>query len=361
MKLFGILDRHLLWEWNKILLATAIGFPIFVIVIDITEKLDDYLAQGIPPGDIALSYVFSFPETLRLVLPAAVLFATAFTLGTFSRHLELNAVKACGRSFHRLVVPILLAAGAVTGIALFVGEVAPASTSKQMELLGERERRTDSNRFNFVYRADEGWVYIIASLDADQRLVRNLQMEREGTGGEYPTLVVQSPRAAYDDSLAQWNLSHGRFHIVTGTSAELAFEFDSVHVRSFREPPSALLSQPKRPEEMAYRELGSYIEALERSGGDGRRLRVSQELKISIPFTCLVIALFSAPLAVSAPRASGALGIGIGLGTTIVFLLMVQLSQGVGSSGLLPPLTAAWLPNIAFAVAGMWMMVKVRT
>ena len=361
MRLFGILDRHLLWEWSKILLATAIGFPLFVIVIDITEKLDDYLAQGIPPGDIALSYVFSFPETLQLVLPAAVLFATAFTLGTFSRHLELNAAKACGRSFHRLVVPILLAAGAVTGIALVVGEVAPASTSKQMELLGERERRTDSKRFNFVYRADEGWVYVIASLDADRRLVRNLQMEREGTGGGYPTLVVQSPRAAYDDSLAQWNLSHGRFHIVTGTSAELAFEFDSVHVRSFREPPSALLSEPKRPEEMAYGELGSYIDALERSGGDGRRLRVSQELKIAIPFTCLVIALFSAPLAVSAPRTSGSLGIGIGLGTTIVFLLMVQLSQGIGSSGLLPPLMAAWLPNIVFAVAGMWMMVKVRT
>ena len=74
-----------------------------------------------------------------------------------------------------------------------------------------------------------------------------------------------------------------------------------------------------------------------------------------------MIAIFAAPLAVSAPRTSGALGIGIGLGTTIMFLLLVQLSQGIGSTGLLPPLLAAWLPNIVFAVAGLAMMVKVRT
>ena len=361
MRLLRILDRYLLWEWSKIFSATAIGFPLFVIVIDATEKLDDYLSQGIPPRDIALSYVFSFPETLRLVLPAAVLFATAFTLGVFSRHLELAAAKACGRSFHRLVVPLLLASAGATGLAMVVGQIAPAATRKQMELLGERERRTDSRRFNFVYRAEEGWVYVIASLDESERLLRNVQMEREGTGDEYPTLIVQSPRATYEDSLAHWTMSHGRFRILTGASAELAFEFDSIIVRNFTETPSALLAEPKRPEEMLYGELGDYIDALERSGGDGRRLRVAQQLKVAIPFTCLIIAVFSAPLAVTAPRTSGALGIGIGLGTTIMFLLMVQLSQGIGSSGLLPPLLAAWLPNILFGIAGLWMMAKVRT
>ena len=361
MKPGGILDRYLAGEWVEIFAATAIGFPLFVIIIDISEKIDDYLAQGIPPADIALSYVYGFPETLRVVLPAAVLFATAFTMGAFSRHLELAAAKACGTSFHRLVTPILLAAAVATGLAMVVGEVAPAATTKQTELLGERERRTDSRRFNFVYRAEEGWVYVIGSLDEGQRLLRNVQMERKGTGGEYPTLVVQSPRGTYDDSVSRWTMTNGRLRILTGSASELAFEFDSIHMRNFTEPPSALLSEPKRPEEMVYGELGSYIDALERSGGDGRRLRVAQELKIAIPFTCLVVAIFSAPLAVSAPRTSGALGIGIGLGTTIGFLLMVQLSQGIGSSGLLPPLLAAWLPNIIFAVAGIVMMVRVRT
>ena len=76
----GLLDRHLLWEWTKIFVSTAVGFPLFVIVINVTDQLDDLLMQGIPTRDIALSYVYSFPENLRLVLPAAVLFATVFSI-----------------------------------------------------------------------------------------------------------------------------------------------------------------------------------------------------------------------------------------------------------------------------------------
>ena len=103
MRGFGLLDRHLFVEWSKIFSATAVGFPVFVIIIEVVEKLDQY--QAIPPLDLALSYVYSFPEKLLLVLPAAVLFATAFTMGSFSKHMELSAAQACGRSFHRLLQP----------------------------------------------------------------------------------------------------------------------------------------------------------------------------------------------------------------------------------------------------------------
>ncbi|MCH8934406.1 MAG: LptF/LptG family permease [Gemmatimonadetes bacterium] len=358
---FGLLDRYLLWEWTKIFVATAAGFPLFVIIIDVTEKMNGYLLQGIAPAELALSYVFSFPANLSLVLPAAVLFATVFTISAFSRHSELSAAKASGQSFYRLVVPILMASLIATGLALGVGEIAPAATRKQMELLGKREQQSGSRRFNFVYRAEEGWVYVISSIDESERLVRDIQMEREGTGEEYPTLIVQSRRGTYSDSLARWTLRGGRFRILTGGHTALTFEFDSMRVRDFSEEPATLLAEPARPEEMDYVELGRYIDALERSGGDGRKLRVGQELKIALPFTCLIIALFSAPLAVTAPRVSGAFGIGLGLGTTIVFLLLVQLSQGIGTGGLLPPVWAAWMPNILFSFAGLWLMIKVRT
>ncbi|MCZ6917368.1 MAG: LptF/LptG family permease [Gemmatimonadetes bacterium] len=358
---FGLLDRHLLWEWTKIFFATAVGFPLIVIIINIVENLDDYLARGISTTDIFLSYFFSFPENLSLVLPAAVLFATVFTISGFSRHSELIAAKASGRSFHRIIVPLLAASVVATGIGLVVVEIAPAGTRRQMELLGERQRQLGSKRFNFVYRAEEGWVYVISALDKAQRTVRDIQMEREGDGEEYPTLVVQSRRGHYDDSLAHWTLANGHLRILSGTTNELAFAFDSIRVRGFTETPAALLAEPKRPEEMNYRELGRYIDALERSGGDGRKLRVAQELKVAIPFTCIIIAVFGAPLAVTAPRTSGAMGIGLGLGTTIVFLLLVQLSQGIGSGGLVPPVLAAWMPNMLFGVIGVWLMARAKT
>lgn len=361
MRFPGILDRLLFREWAKTFFATAIGFPLFVIIIDVVEKLDEYLSRGVPPSDIALSYVYAFPEYLNLVLPAAVLFATVFTIGAFSRHSELTAAKASGRSFYRAIVPLVVAAVAATALGLVVGEMSPAATVRRMELIGEREQRNEERRFNFVYRADEGWVYVITSLDATNNVLRDLQFEREGTGIDYPTFVVQSRRASYDDSVHQWTIDQGRFRLLTGASADLTFEFDSMLVSALDETPDELLAEPKRPEEMDYRELGEYIDALERSGGDGGKLRVGQALKIAIPFTCLVIAIFAAPLAVTAPRGSGAVGIGIGLGTTIMFLLFVQLSQGIGSSGIIPPTVAAWIPNALFGLVGIVLMTRVRT
>jgi len=96
------LDRYVVREWLRVFLITLIGFPILVIVIDLTDKLDQYLGRGIKPGAVALSYVFDLPEKMFLILPVAVLFATVFTVGSLGRHSELTAAKASGISFHRL-------------------------------------------------------------------------------------------------------------------------------------------------------------------------------------------------------------------------------------------------------------------
>ena len=355
------LDRYILWLWLKIFTVTTIGFPLVVILIELTDKLDDYLLRDLDAGSIALAYVFSLPETVFLVLPAAVLFATVFSIGSLNRHSELTAAKASGISFYRMLVPLLIASLFVTGLSAVVGEMAPNATRRKLELLGELEIRSQNSRQNFVYRASEGWVYSIRSLNVGQRRLSDAVLEREGAGDSYPTLVVQARFGLYNDTTSSWSLADGRFRILSESAGEAAFLFDSLRLRSFAEPPAELLLEPKRPQEMTYSELGSYIEALERSGGDGRGLTVERALKIAIPVTCLIITLFAAPLVVAAPRASGAVGVGVGLGTTLMFLLSVQLSQAVGAGGLLPPVVAAWTPNVLFCTAGCWLLKRART
>ncbi|HEY6809431.1 MAG TPA: LptF/LptG family permease, partial [Gemmatimonadales bacterium] len=114
-------------------------------------------------------------------------------------------------------------------------------------------------------------------------------------------------------------------------------------------------------EEMRYAELGRYIDALARSGSDVKKISVERALKISVPFTCIIIALFGAPLAVSAPRSGAAGGVAVSLATTFVFLLSVQLSKAVGAGGILPPTFAAWFPNILFGGAAAYLLKKVPT
>lgn len=356
-----MLDRYLLREWTKIFVVTAIGFPLIVLLFELVDNLDDYLARGLGLKTIALAYAFSLPDKIFLVLPAAVLFATVFSLGSMSRHSELAAAKASGRSFYRMFLPILFASILAAGSGYVIGEVAPPATRRHLELLGELETRSSDSKHNFVYRAERGWTYAIRVLEVERNRMRDLILEREGTGPDYPTLAVQASSAEYDTLTSRWSLSRGRFRIVSDRSDELAFAFDSLRLRSLTETPEGLLIEPKKPQEMRYAELGRYIEALERSGGDGRQLTVERALKIAVPFTCIIIAVFAAPLVVSAPRASGAFGVAVSLGTTIMFLLLVQLSRAIGSGGGVPPELAAWLPNMLFGVLGVFFMRKAPT
>ena len=43
------------------------------------------------------------------------------------------------------------------------------------------------------------------------------------------------------------------------------------------------------------------------------------------------------------------------------FLLLVQLSQAIGTGGLVNPTFAAWIPNMIFAVAAVVLQLRVRT
>jgi lipopolysaccharide export system permease protein len=365
---FRTLDRYLLQEWLRVFLITLLGFPILVIVIDLTDKLDTYLGRGIRPGRVALSYVFDLPEKMFLVLPVAVLFATVFTVGSLGRHSELTAAKASGISFHRLVRPLFAAAGAAFVAGLLLGEIAPVATARRLELLGEKAIRSTTSRYNFVYRADRGWVYAIRSLELRTREMTDLMLEREGSGAAYPTIVLAAQRAVYSDTgpaarRPRWTMHRGtvRYLAGNGPGGETAFEFDSLRTRTLSEKPVDLLAEPKAPDEMRYGELRRYIDALTRSGSNAKKLQVELALKIAIPFICLLIALFGAPLAISSPKSGAAWGVAASLATTFIVLLMFQLAKAVGAGGVLPPMLAAWTPNILVGVAAVYLLRKAPT
>jgi lipopolysaccharide export system permease protein len=356
-----ILDRYVLRSWIAIFVLTALGFPVVSIMINMTDNLDRLLDRGLRLPEIVVSYLYALPENVFLVMPAAVLFATVFTVGNLGRHSELTAAKAGGWSFYRLTAPIYLAAVMAAGLAYVVGELAPDSTSRQLELQKAKLARQRSARYNFVYRADQGWVYTIRSLDVQHRMLRQLVFERQGRGPDYPSLAVSADSATFDDTLRTWRLWSGTSQRLMGDGRLGTYHFQVARLRTLSQEPVDLLAEPKAPEEMTYGELTRYISALKRSGNDTSKIEVDRALKIALPATCLVIALFGAPLAVTSPRQGTAIGIAISLGTTVVFLSLIQLSKAVGVSGLVNPVAAAWAPNAIFLAAAGWLMLRVRT
>jgi lipopolysaccharide export system permease protein len=359
-RLLRPLDAYILGDFLRILGATGLGFPLLVIVIDLTDNADKYLRRQIPVDQLALSYLYYIPESLFMVLPAAVLFATVFTISNLTRHSEVTAAKASGISFHRLVAPLAFGALLTTGVGLVVGELVPIGNARRLEILGEKQARGQTVRYGFTYAAERGRVYKVAEANADSGTVRNIEIERRGSGPAFPTVVTLAQRGEYRGA-SGWALRQGTVHVVPDDSTVHTFSFQVMLDRSFRERPRDLMQNPKAPAEMRRGELDRFIAAMERSGVDVRAQRVDRMLRIAIPVTCLIIFMFGAPLATSNQRGGAAYGIGIALATTVFFLMLVQLTKAIGTQGIVAPELAAWIPSIVFGAAGLWLMARVRT
>jgi len=329
------LDRYVLGSWVRIFVLTSLGFPVVSIMINLTDNLNKLLDRGLTMQQIAVSYVYSIPENMFIVMPAAVLFATVFTVGGMGRYSELTA--------------------------FMVGEMAPGATAKEQELQKSRAARPTRSRFNFVYRGDQGWVYTIRSLDVTNRQLKQIMFERQGDGAEYPAMVITADSASWDTTRQTWRVRQGSSRLIAGPGKQATFAFRTMRLKALTQSPADLLAEPKAPDEMRYGELGRYIDALRRSGNDANKLIVERALKVALPATCLIIALFGAPLGITNPRAGAAVGVALSLGTTVLFLLLTQIMKAVGSGGVVDPVAAAWLPNLVFLAAALLLLLRTRT
>jgi lipopolysaccharide export system permease protein len=358
-RLITPLDKYIAWEFTRIFGVTIMGFPVLVFVIDLVDNLRKYQEKGLTAKALGLSYLYWIPDTLFMIMPAAVLFATVFSIGTFTRYSEITAAKASGISFYRFIAPILVMATFAMGLDLVFSEVAPPANAERLKLLAGTSSNAMDDRYNFAFASDEGRVYRVYTLSVKEKSLNDVEIEERG-GPKRPGLLISAKRGHWTAKRG-WTLQSGVLHVIPNETADLAFSFDSLVDRRLKETPQELRATERDPAEMRFAELTRFIKALERSGADVNTLKVERMLKIAIPVTCLIIALFGAPLATSSQRGGAAYGIAVSLATTVFFLVLIQLTKAIGGKGLVSPDMAAWIPNLLVGSFAIILMTRVRT
>ncbi len=355
-----ILDRLVVREFIRLFGLFILASPVLFILGDLTDNLDSYIDRGYEAGQIAMGYVYQLPLFISWGIPVAALIATIFTVNTMTRHSEVAAAKAGGISFYRLYAALPLLGIVLTLAGLLLTELIPVGNRLREEALGETIERRGLGRSNFVYRDLDGRTVAIRRLDASDGEMTGVTVEREGAEPAVPSVHIFAPEAVYD-SARGWVIRDGYLRLMAGPDIERTFEFGQLWTRGLDEPPETLLDRQKDPDEMGYFELGQLIEILLRSGAEPLDLMVERAQKIAIPVAALVIILFAAPLASSSPRGGAAYGVGVSLGITIVYLMLFKVAGAAGSSGAIPPQAAAWVPNVLFALASVFLIRRVRT
>lgn len=353
-----ILDQLVARTFLKLFLIFLMASPSLFVVGDITENLDTYIDRGLSGAEVAKAYLFQLPLYIQWSFPIAALVAAVFTIHSMTTHREIVAAKAGGISFHRIAGPILAMGLLLTGVALVLAEVVPRANRVAAAILQNEDPRR-SWRTDFVYESDSGYTWQVSRLTSVDGRMNDVILERPPTakgGGLH--MVAQD--ASYD-TIHGWTFENGYVRRLLADSTERSFEFDRLRIAGVDERPEELLEMPREPDEMTYREIDRMARVIERTGGNARPYLVEREQKLAIPVATLVVILFGVPLATSNRRGGTAYGIGVALGTTILYMLLLKISSALGKAGVLAAFTAAWLPNLVFFVAAVYLLRRVRT
>ena len=343
----------------RIFVLFVLGAPLLFIVGDIVEQVDRYFDRGLTVGEVATAYVYMLPEFISWSFPIAALIAAVFTVHSMTQHREVLAAKAGGISFHRLMAPLVVVGLVLTGVGLILSEVVPVAKRRSGQILRSEEVGRQW-RADFVFKTDDDRTLTVRRLNVFPPSMTQVVLEVPARSNGAAAQHLQAMQAPFD-SVRGWTFERGYLRILPDRAAPLTFYFDSLRSSGFGEPPRGLLTQPDDEDEMTDSEIDRMVANITRSGGDASTLLVEKGQRKAIAVATLVIILFGAPLATSSQRGGTAYGIGVALGSTILYLLLFRLAGAAGQSGALPPVLSAWLPNILFLACGLILLKRVRT
>ncbi|MBP7990788.1 MAG: LptF/LptG family permease, partial [Sediminibacterium sp.] len=100
------LDWYILKKFLSTFFFAIFLFAVIAIVIDVSEKTDDFVRSGLGFKDIITSYYFGFiPHIIALLLPLFVFLAVIFFTSKMAGHSEIIAILASGTSYNRWLRP----------------------------------------------------------------------------------------------------------------------------------------------------------------------------------------------------------------------------------------------------------------
>lgn len=354
-----ILDKYLIKQFLQTMIFGIIAFTLIFVVIDAMENLDDFIDQGVP-AIVIFHYYFVFsPEILKLMTPVGVLFGALFTAGKVSNLSELTAMKACGMSLYRFMLPFAVTAFIISLFSIyFGGYVVPMANKSKVYIeqvyLKKGLSFTGSNIF---FQDTKTRIVSIAFFDDSKNEASRVSIQDFDEKDFIKMLSrIDSKTMNYDSVSHNWIAINGVKRLFNGES-ETAEYFDSLKLNYLNFTPADLSTKQQKPIEMNLTELSKLIDTKKNAGTDPGIVQIEYHSRIAFAFTSFIIVLFGLPISVNRRKKGGlAVQIGINILITFLYLVFMKVSQAFGKNGALDPLLTAWFANLIF-IAGTFVTV----
>ncbi|MDW8107444.1 MAG: LptF/LptG family permease [Armatimonadota bacterium] len=347
---------------REMLTPLAIGICAILLML-IGNMLFNYapwfFSYGVPLVAVLQMVMYYTPYLLVLSLPVGAAVGTALTVNRLTRDSEITVLRMAGVSLKRIFAPMLLIGILLSGANFALNEylVPPAMQAfnklrNRIFLLAPVPNLTS----NAVIKTQNYVVSIgVAQQQGETVLLEDVLVFERREQGSW--LVVLAPRGTYRDGV--WTLYEPTVHYYQADGTVADVQRASKLVINLQVALQDFFVAPT-PEEQTMAQLRAQIARNRELGLDTRQLEVSYHLKAAVPVACGVLALCAPVLSFLLARAGGFVGVLLAIVLVFVFWNTLLLFQILGNYGLLPPIVAAWSPNVLFTIGGLVLLQRLE-
>jgi lipopolysaccharide export system permease protein len=360
-----IVDKYIFGQFVVPLIYCLLTFTMLFVVIDLFDHLSDFIDARTPLLQVIRYYVYVIPSLLVFIAPISLLLALLYSLWQLSRHNELTALRASGISFYRITVPILLVGMMFSLVISILQETAaPRASYWAWQFINRQKQTKDlSMRYEFdlpFKNEEQRRIWTIRRFDLatyDMQGVKVVQQRPDGSDLE----TIRAEEAKYFDG--RWwffNVSIQKFDFYNSPVGAPLHE-PLRQMTEWDETPQDFMHEVKNLEFLSARDLWRFLTA-RKSLSDKTRARILVDLhaRLAMPWTCFVVALFGIPFGVRTARKGALIGVIFALLTFFGFYFLMTFGQWLGKNQYLPPVASAWMPNLAFLLLGLLLMLRTR-
>ncbi len=369
----SVMDRYIITELIPPFLFGVGAFSSVGVAIgtlfDLVRKITD---AGLPLEIAIQVLMLKMPLFISYAFPMSTLLATMMTFSRLSGDSELIALRGCGVSLYRIVVPAVVLSLVVTGMTFLFNELVVPAANHQAAKTMEKALKSERPNFqeNNIFYPEYGEVTQPngQKIRALRRLFYANQFDGERMKGltildwsqQSLNQILTAESAIWNPSQNTWDFFNGTIYIISpDASYRNIVRFENQQLRLPRAPLD-LAGKDRDSAEMNIAQIKDYKEIV-RVSGDAKKLRkldLRVQQKLAFPFICLVFGLIGAVLGTRPQRTGRATSFGISVIIIFSYYLLGFITEALGLSNVLSPFMAAWLPNLFGLGAGGFLLYR---
>lgn len=324
------------------------------VVFDLTEKLDNFFDNNAPLKAIIFDYYMGFiPFYMNMFSPLFTFIAVIFFTSKMATNTEIIAILASGVSFRRLMMPYLISAAVISGLAFVLGGyVIPPANEKLLDFEDKYVKKFKSNNArNVQMEVEKGVILYIERYEISEN--RGYRFSLEKFDGKSLVSRLTAETVTWD-SAYNWKITNYMQRDFNGMREKLTRGIDLDTVINVQ--PQEFFISSKESVQMNNTQLREYLKRQKNRGvGNIQAFEDEYYKRYSMPLAAFIMTLIGVSLSSRKVRGGMGLHLGIGLALSSLYILFSTLSTTFSVSGAMSPFAAVWLPNFVFLLVGIYL------